>query len=172
MLPPDQFATDATDDEVAAGFSVRTDQEPDGRTSGGPATGISVMHSWGDPCHRLVKMHGRDGRTIFQLQAFGRPRSGVGPLRWFAERYWPAIYGPAWVIDRLREHVGRPGYEALIELHEPASDEIWPAPAGSGTDGAHSGGDTPLNRNGTDTLDLSPALQRASEPPACGTTDG
>jgi hypothetical protein len=167
MPPLDKFATEVTADEAAAGFSVCTVRDSDGMTS------LSVIHSWGDPSHRLVKMHGREGRTAFQLQAFGRPRSGVGPPGWFAERYWPAIYGPTWVIDRLREHVGRPGYEALIELHEPAQDEGWHAPAGSGTGSTGSDRDGPVNCNGTGTLDLGPASMLAeSEPAACGTKGG
>ena len=118
-------------------------------------------------------MLGRDGRTVFQLQAFGRPRSGVGPPGWFAERYWPAIYGPAWVIDRLREHVGRPGYEALIELHEATGDEEWHPPAGSATDATGSDRDGPVNCDATGNLDLGSAPVLAdSEPAACSTTSG
>ena len=53
-------------------------------------------------------------------------------LGWLPERYWPGSYGPGWVIEQLREHVGRPGYQALIELHVPAGDESCPTPEGPG----------------------------------------
>jgi hypothetical protein len=170
MPPLDKFATEVTAEEAAAGFSVCRD--PD-RISADHTTALSVIHSWGDPSHRLVKMLGRDGRTVFQLQAFGRPRSSAGPPGWFAERYWPATYGPAWVIDQLREHFGRPGYEALIELHEAGGDEESHAPAGSRTDATGSDRDGPVNCDGTGALDLGSASKLAdSEPAACGTTGG
>ena len=53
-------------------------------------------------------------------------------MAWFAERFWPGCYGAAWVIDRLREYIGRPEYQALIDLHVPSRDADWPAPAGPG----------------------------------------
>jgi hypothetical protein len=113
---PDLFLSDLTPDEAAAGFSVC----PVGNPDVGPPTVPAVVHTWGDPSHRLVKTRGRDG-AVFQLQAFGRPRAGAGtgPVGWYAERYWPARYGPAWVLDRLREHLGRPAYRALIDLRVP-----------------------------------------------------
>ena len=128
MTSLDMFRSEITPDEVEAGFSVCEVRHPDANL---PA--LSVVHTWGDPSHRLVKMHGRDGRIVFQLQAFGRPKLGVGPLGWMPERYWPGSYGPNWVIDRLREHVGRAGYQALIELHVPAGNESFPTPEGPGT---------------------------------------
>jgi len=132
MTALDMIVSEVTPDEIAAGFSIREVRHPDGHSPGGRATALSVVHTWGDPSHRLIKMLARDGRTVFQLQAFGRPRSGLGPFGWFPARYWPARYGPAWVIEQLREHVGRPGYQALIELHVPTGDENWPTPAGPG----------------------------------------
>lgn len=118
MSAPAVFVSDLTPDEAAAGFVVCRVGHPDGP----PATVPVAVYHWGDPAHRLVKMRGRDGHVAFQLQAFGRTRFGAGPLGWFAERYWPARYGTGWVLDRLREHVGRPGYRALIELHVPPGD--------------------------------------------------
>ena len=44
------------------------------------------------------------------------------PAEWHAERFWPACYGPAWVLDRLREYVGRAGYRPLIDLDVPPAD--------------------------------------------------
>jgi hypothetical protein len=146
MTPLTMFVSEVTADEVAAGFSVCKVRPPNGHLPEEGATALSVVHTWGDPSHRLVKMKGRDGRTVFQLQAFGRPRLAVGPPTWFPERYWPASYGPAWVINQLREHVGRPGYQALIELHIPTREE-------NGADGTESGGESPLSREGTGTLD-------------------
>ena len=131
MTALDMFVSEVTSDEVAAGFSVREVWHPDRHLPGGRATALSVAHTWGDSSHRLVKKNGRDGRTISQLQPFGRHRSGVGPVGWFPERYWPARYGPAWVIDRLRDHLGRAEYQALIELHVPTDDENDPIPAHS-----------------------------------------
>ena len=129
MSAPNLYVAEITPDEILAGFSVRKLLNPDGPQ----AAVLSVTHTWGDPSHRLVKTRGRDGRIIFQLQAFGRPRSRVGPPEWYAERHWPERYGPAWVIDRLREHVNRPNYKALIDLHIPSGDESWPVVQGSST---------------------------------------
>ena len=123
MTPPDQFPSELTLDEAAAGFAVLSVEHPDGP----PATVPAVVHTWGDPSHRLVKTRGRDGRIVFQLQAFGRARRAAGPPRWTAERYWPGGYGTAWVLDRLREHVGRPGYAALVELDVPPGPEALAA---------------------------------------------
>lgn len=115
MSPPDLYLSDLTPEEAALGFSVGRVDHPDGP----PATVPAVVHVWGDPSHRLVKTRGRDG-VVYQLQAFGRrPAGAVG---WYAERYWPGRYGPAWVLDRLREHLGRPRYRALIDLHVPPAD--------------------------------------------------
>jgi hypothetical protein len=166
MTPLTMFVSEVTADEVAAGFSVRKVRPPNGQLPEAGATALSVIHTWGDPSHRLVKMQGRDGRTVFQLQAFGRPRSGVGPLGWFPERYWPASYGPAWVVDRLREHVGRRGYQALIELHVPTSEENCPTLSDPGADGSEVADDSPLGRDGTDTLDRGPAPTRTDSEPA------
>jgi|GEM_PF-5845714 len=166
MTPLTMFVSEVTADEVAAGFSVRKIRPPNGQLPEVGQTALSVIHTWGDPSHRLVKMQGRDGRTVFQLQAFGRPRLGVGPLTWFPERYWPASYGPAWVIDQLREHVGRPGYQALIELHIPTREE-------NGADGTESGGEGLLSRDGTGNLDGGPAVAPADfDPAARGATAG
>jgi hypothetical protein len=123
---PDLFVSDLTPEEAAAGFAVR----PVGHPDGPPATVPAVVFTWGDPSHRLVKTRGWDG-AVFQLQAFGRRRAGKGdgPVGWYAERYWPARYGLDWVLDRLREYVGRPGYRALIDLSVPTGEADWPAPA-------------------------------------------
>jgi hypothetical protein len=118
------YLSDVTPDEAAAGFGVCAVAHPDGASAAVPA----VVYTWGDPSHRLVKTSGRDGQVIFQLQAFGR-RKGDGPPGWFAERFWPGQYGPTWVLVRLREHIGRPEYAALIELHIPLGDDGLPAPA-------------------------------------------
>jgi hypothetical protein len=110
MSAPDLYVTDLTPEEAAAGFAVCSVGRPDSPTA--------AIYTWGDPCHRLVKTRGRDG-VIFQLQAFGlHPRAG-GQAGWHAERHWPALYGPGWVLDRLREHLGRRGYRPLIELQVP-----------------------------------------------------
>jgi hypothetical protein len=114
MSAPDLYIAEITPDEATAGFAVQPIEHPDGPPAGVPV----AVHGWGDPAHRLIKTRGRDG-VVFQLQAFGRRRSGAGPVGWFAERYWPGRYGIGWVLDRLREHVGRPGYRALIDLHVP-----------------------------------------------------
>jgi hypothetical protein len=119
----DVFVSDLTLEESAAGFAVCPVEHPDGSAATVPA----VLHAWGDPCHRLVKTRGRDG-AVFQLQAFGRRRAGAGngPLGWYAERYWPARYGTAWVLDRLREYLGRPRYRPVIDLHLPPTDTVPP----------------------------------------------
>jgi hypothetical protein len=131
MTALDMFVSEVTSDEVAAGFSSCEVRLPDGHLRGGGETALLVVHSWGDPSHRLVKMQARDGRIVFQLQAFGRPRSGIGPVGWFPERHWPGHYGAGWVIDRLREHVTRAEYQALIELHVPTGHENCPTSADS-----------------------------------------
>jgi hypothetical protein len=114
------FLADLTPEEKAVGFDVARVSHPDGV----PASVLAVTHRWGDQSHRLVKTRGRDGGVVFQLQAFGRRLGGAGALGWHAERFWPGGYGPGWVLDRLREHVGRAGYRPLIELHiEPADDD-------------------------------------------------
>jgi hypothetical protein len=124
MSAPDLFLSDLTPDEAAAGFAVRRVDHPDGP----PATVPAAVHTWGDPSHRLVKTRGRGGEVVFQLQAFGRRRTGAGPVGWHPERYWPGRYGPAWVLERLREHLDRPRYAALIDLHVPAdADRAVPA---------------------------------------------
>lgn len=124
MSAPDLFVSDLTAEEAAAGFAVC----PVGHPDGPPATVPAAVHTWGDPSHRLVKTRGRDG-IVFQLQAFGRPPAGARPLGWYAERFWPGRYGPGWVLDRLREHLGRPRYRALIDLCVPPADADPPAPA-------------------------------------------
>jgi hypothetical protein len=120
----DLFVAELTPEEAAAGFEVRQVGHPDGR----PATVPAAVHPCGDPSHRLVKTLGRDGAVVFQLQAFGR-RTGAGPLDWYAERFWPGRYGPGWVLDRLQEHMGRPRYRALIDLHVPPVNPESSAPA-------------------------------------------
>lgn len=128
MSVPQLFISDLTPEEAAAGFEVRQVRHPDGL----PATVTVAVLTWGDASHRLVKTRGRDG-IVFQLQAFGRRRARVGPDGWYAERYWPSQYGLGWVLDRLREHLGRTRYAALIELHVPPAEEAVsgpPAPAG------------------------------------------
>src|SRR5207248_3807326 len=111
-----------TPEEGAAGFAVR----PVGHPDGPPATVPAAVYAWGDPSHRLVKTRGRDG-VVFQLQAFGRRRAGSAAVGWHAERYWPGRYGTAWVVDRLREHLGRPGYRPLIDLQVPPTEAAVPA---------------------------------------------
>jgi hypothetical protein len=133
MSTPDLFVSEIAPDEIAAGFTVCHVANPEPPAPGRQPTVPAVVHSWGDPSHRLIKTHGRNGLVVFQLQAFGRSRARAGPLAWFAERYWPGHYGPVWVIDRLREHIDRAEYQALIDLHVPSQDEEWPnPPEGSG----------------------------------------
>jgi hypothetical protein len=132
MSAPDLFISEITPDEIAAGFSVREVANPDVPAPGRRPTVLAVVQTWGDPSHRLVKTCGRNGRVVFQLQAFGRSRAHAGPVGWFAERFWPGCYGPAWVIDRLREYIGRAEYQALIDLHVPSGDEHPPLPEGPG----------------------------------------
>lgn len=117
MSAPLVFDSDLTPEEAAAGFVVRPVGHPDGL----PTTVPAAVYTWGDPSHRLVKTRGRDG-VVFQLQAFGRRRAAAGSPGWFAERYWPGRYGPGWVLDRLREHLGRPRYAALIDLDVPPAE--------------------------------------------------
>ena len=114
MSTPDLYLSDLTAEESDLGFAVGEVDHPDGP----PATVPAVVHAWGDPSHRVVKTRGRDG-SVYQLQAFGRRPAPAGPLGWYAERYWPGRYGVAWVLDRLREHLGWPRYRALIDLHVP-----------------------------------------------------
>ena len=116
--------SDLTPEEAAAGFAIGRVGHPDGP----PATVPAVVLTWGDPSHRLVKTRHRDA-IVFQLQAFGRGRAGAGagPVGWFAERFWPGRYGPDWVLERLREHLGRPRYRPLIDLHVPPVGEDPPA---------------------------------------------
>src|SRR5262249_31003964 len=116
-----------TPEEAAAGFEVRQVDHPDGP----PATVPAAVHACADPSHRLVETRGGDGEVASQLQAFGGGRADFGPLDWFAERYWPGRYGPVWVLDRLREHLDRPRYQALIDLHRPPAEPDQPVPAGS-----------------------------------------
>jgi hypothetical protein len=118
---PDLYVADLTPDEAAAGFAVR----PIGHPDGPPATAPAVVYTWGDPSHRLVKTCRREG-IVFQLQAFGLRLAGAGPAGWFAERYWPGQYGLAWMLDRLREYMGRPGYRPLIDVRIPPADAIPP----------------------------------------------
>jgi hypothetical protein len=127
MSTPIMFVPDLTAEEAAAGFDVGQVEHPDGS----PALVPAVTRSWGDPSHRLVKTRGRDGTVVFQLQAFGRRHRGAGPAGWHAERYWPGCYGPAWVLDRLREYVGRAGYRPLIDLHVPPATGDAAVPAGA-----------------------------------------
>jgi hypothetical protein len=114
----DVFEAELTPEEAEAGFAVGPVNRPDGV----PGTIPAAIHTWGDPSHRLVKTRGRYG-PVFQLQAFGRRRTGTpaGGANWLAERYWPARYGLAWVLDRLREHLGRPQYRPLIDLDVPSA---------------------------------------------------
>jgi hypothetical protein len=125
MSVPDLYLADLTPEEAAAGFVVR----PVGHPHGLPTLVPAVTRACGDPSHRLVKTRGRDG-VVYQLQAFGRPPSGGRPADWYAERYWPGRYGILWVLDRLREHLGRPRYTPLIDLHVPP-DDSQPAVAAS-----------------------------------------
>lgn len=118
MSTPTVFLPDLTADEAAAGFDVGHVEHPDGPAALVPA----VTRRWGDPSHRLVKTRGRDGTVVFQLQAFGRRAGGAGPAGWHAERFWPGCYGPVWVLDRLREYVGRASYRPLITLDVPPAD--------------------------------------------------
>jgi hypothetical protein len=127
MSTPIVFVPDLTAEEAAAGFAVGQVDHPDGP----PALVPAVTRSWGDPSHRLVKTRGRDGGIVFQLQAFGRRPDGARPVAWHAERFWPGCYGPAWVLDRLREYVGRASYRPLIDLHVPPADGAPPVPAAS-----------------------------------------
>lgn len=120
LSTPDLYVSDLTPEEAAVGFTLGRVGHPDGP----PATVPAVVHAWGDPSHRVVKTRGRDG-IVYQLQAFGR--RPAGPPGWFAERFWPGRYGVAWVLDRLREHLGRPRYRALIDLHVPPADGAPPA---------------------------------------------
>jgi hypothetical protein len=76
----------------------------------------------------VVKTRGRDG-VVFQLQAFGRHPRGPVAAGWYAERYWPARYGPAWVLARLREYLGRPSYRPLIPLAVPPAVAVAVAAA-------------------------------------------
>lgn len=108
------YLADLTPEEAAAGFAVRPVAHPDG----GPAVVPAAVLVWADPSHRVVKTSGRDG-PVFQLQAFGRHPRGPAAPAWYAERYWPARYGIAWVLDRLWEYLGRPGYRPLIPLVVP-----------------------------------------------------
>jgi hypothetical protein len=126
MSAPELFLSDLTPEEAGAGFSVRRVGHPDGL----PTTVSAAVYTWGDPSHRLVKTRWRDG-IVFQLQAFGRRRAGagMGPFGWYAERYWPGRYGTDWVLARLREYVGRPGYRPLIDIQVPPVDVVAPAPA-------------------------------------------
>ena len=117
MSAPIVFVPDLTAEEAAAGFAVGQVEHPDGP----PALVPAVTRSWGDPSHRLVKTRGRNGGIVFQLQAFGR-QGGTRPLAWHAERYWPGCYGPVWVLDRLREYLGRVNYRPLIDLQVPPAD--------------------------------------------------
>jgi hypothetical protein len=126
MSTPIVFVPDLTAEEAAAGFAVGQVDHPDGP----PALVPAVTRSWGDPSHRLVKTRGRDGGIVFQLQAYGRRPDGARPLAWHAERFWPGCYGPAWVLDRLREHFGRPGYRPLIDIHVPPAEGDPANPAG------------------------------------------
>jgi hypothetical protein len=115
----DVYLAELTSDEAVIGFTVHSIAHP----AGLPVTISAVAYIWGDPSHRLIKTRGRDG-IVYQLQAFGRRSTGNGTLDWFVERYWPGCYGPRWVLDRLLEHIGRPGYRPLIELHIPPPDPV------------------------------------------------
>src|SRR5262245_57942537 len=128
MSTPDLFVSEITPDEIAAGFAVGHVASPGPPAPGRRPTVPAVVHSWGDPSHRLIKTRGRNGQVVFQLQAFGRSRARAGPLAWFAERFWPGQYGPVWVIDRLREYIDRADYQALIDLHVPSQEEESPPP--------------------------------------------
>jgi hypothetical protein len=131
MSLADLYVADITAEEVEAGFVVAQVGHPGGL----PVTVPAVVYCCADPSHRLIKTRGRDG-IVFQLQAFGRPPSGARPVGWYAERYWPGGYGVGWVLDRLREHLGRPRYRALIDLHVPLIDDdpsVGSVPAAAGT---------------------------------------
>jgi hypothetical protein len=128
MSAPGLYVSEVTAEEEAAGFAVRPVEHPEGLPDAVPA----AVHTWGDPSHRLVKTRGRDGQVVFQLQAFGR-RAGAESAGWAAERYWPGRYGPAWVLDRLREHLGRPSYAPLMELSAPPAQADEPTLAGPRT---------------------------------------
>ena len=121
MSTPDLYLSDLTAEEADLGFVLDRVDHPDGP----PATVPAVVYAWGDPSHRLVKTRGRDG-VVYQLQAFGRRPGGAGRPGWYAERYWPGRYGVARVLDHLREHLGRPRYRALIDLHVPPDDDNPP----------------------------------------------
>jgi hypothetical protein len=113
MSAPDLYVTDLSPEEAAAGFVVIPVGASDQPTA--------AVYAWGDPSHRLVKTRGRDG-IVFQLQAFGLHPRAAGAADWHAERHWPGQYGPGWVLERLREHLGRRGYRPLVELQVPADD--------------------------------------------------
>jgi len=133
MSTPDLYISEITSDEIAAGFAVCPVDNPEPPAPGRRPTVPAVVYAWGDTSHRLIKTRGRNGQLVFQLQAFGRSRARAGPLGWFAERFWPAQYGPAWVIDRLREYIGQAQYQPLIDLHVPSPEEDSPPPpVGSG----------------------------------------
>jgi hypothetical protein len=126
MSTPTLYVADLSSEEAVAGFAVQLVGHPEGLPGKVPA----VIYTWGDRSHRLVKTSGRVG-IVFQLQAFGRHPLGRSGPGWHAERYWPGLYGTAWVIDRLREHLGRPGYRPLFELVDPPDDTAEPAVIGS-----------------------------------------